>query len=125
MNTITKADCTYFDGCSAPICPMDADSVEYCAWFPDEEICRKADVPDWVRRQKKTAKKVDYDFERGCFTMRMLERKCMIKAGTTGVDPNKGDPHDLEDEWLENHPTLIITDAQREARVKNAAVLRE
>ena len=47
-------DCKYFDGCSAPMCPHDPE-VAKTQWFPDEDICRLADVPDWVRRQKKIA----------------------------------------------------------------------
>ena len=123
MNTITKADCTYFDGCSAPICPIDAESVEYCAWFPDEEICRKIGGPEWVLRQKKIARKADYSFERGCFTVRMLAQKCRMPAN--GLNPNNGEPHDLEDEWIENHPVFVATDAMREAGAKLAALQRK
>jgi hypothetical protein len=40
-------DCKYFDGCSAPLCPKD-EGIADRTWFPDEDICRLADVPGWV-----------------------------------------------------------------------------
>jgi hypothetical protein len=99
-----KKDCNYFEGCSAPICPKDESSMKHCAWFPDEEICRKRDVPEWVKRQKRIARKINYDFNRGCFTVNMLKRKAQITAKMRGVDPSAGRPHDLEKGWLKVHP---------------------
>lgn len=99
-----KNDCGHFDYCSASICPEDPSSLEHCAWFPDEEICRKRHVPEWVKRQKRIARKLNYDFERGCFTKRMLERKAKITSKLHGVDPEKGHPHDQEEKWLKHHP---------------------
>ena len=48
--------CKYFDGCSAPLCPRD-EGIADRAWFSDEDICRLADVPEWVRRQRKISRK--------------------------------------------------------------------
>jgi hypothetical protein len=59
-------DCKYFDGCSAPLCPRDEGMADR-AWFPDEDICRLADVPAWVKRQRKIAK-MGLPFEAGYFT---------------------------------------------------------
>jgi hypothetical protein len=80
---------------------MDRESLEHCVWFPGEEICKTVPSPDWVKRQRKLAKKLTFDS--GCFTVRMLERKCIVTAGTKGVDPGKGHPLDLEEKWLEKH----------------------
>ncbi len=99
-----KSECRYFDGCNAPLCPIDEGSIKHCAWFPDEEICRKRDVPEWVKRQKRIAKKVNYDFERGCFTVNMLMRKAQITSKMYGVDPGKGPAHSQEERWLKYHP---------------------
>ncbi|MDR1896357.1 MAG: hypothetical protein LBR10_06165 [Prevotellaceae bacterium] len=52
----TNKDCRYFDGCSAPLCPRDKGAAG-CTWFPDEDICRLVDVPDWVKRQRKIFRK--------------------------------------------------------------------
>ena len=49
-------DCTN-DGCSAPICPLDKDSLKNGIWYPDEPICTSKDRPDWVTIQKRIAKK--------------------------------------------------------------------
>ena len=116
-----KESCKHFDGCSAPICPVDPGSVENCAWFPDEDVCQLiVGVPDWIRRQRRIAKK-GYGFKRGCFTVRMLDRKCRLPSN--GVDPARGDPIDLEAAWIEKHPVLIATEAQRNARAKAAVLL--
>ena len=114
-----RNDCRYFDGCSAPLCPLDESSVSHAAWFPDEEICRLADSPEWVSRQKKISKKLT--FESGCFTVRMLERKCRFTSGQLGVDPAKGNPHNLEDAWLKEHPTYVPSEKQAEHSKKIAS----
>jgi hypothetical protein len=49
-------ECKYFDGCSAPLCPQD-EGVADRTWFSDEDICRLADVPGWVKRQRKVSRK--------------------------------------------------------------------
>jgi hypothetical protein len=70
-------DCKYFDGCSAPLCPRDS-GQEKTAWFPDEDICRLADVPDWVKRQRKVSRKAA---QGGYFTLAMLTHDCRITKG--------------------------------------------
>ena len=115
-----KDSCTHFDECSAPICPIDSESIKNCAWFPDEDVCQLiVGVPDWIRRQRRIAKK-GYGVERGCFTVRMLERKCRLPGN--GVNPNDGEPHELEDEWIKNHPVLVISESQRAAGAKVGAL---
>jgi hypothetical protein len=91
--------------------------MKNCAWFPDEEICRKKEIPEWIRRQRKIAKKVKGGFDAGCFTKRMLELECMITAGLKGVDPDKGPPKDQEESWLKKHPPLSAE--YRENKRKN------
>jgi len=98
---------------------LDESSVSHAAWFPDEEICRLADSPEWVSRQKKISKKLT--FESGCFTVRMLERKCRFTSGQLGVDPAKGNPHNLEDAWLKEHPTYVPSEKQAEHSKKIAS----
>jgi hypothetical protein len=103
-------DCRYFDGCSAPLCPKDARSAN-CSWFPDEDICRLSDVPDWVKRQKKVSRKAA---QGGYFTIAMLKHDCRISKGIKGVNPDGTDKERADDEaaWLKSHPA--ITDDDRE-----------
>jgi hypothetical protein len=103
-------DCKYFDGCSAPLCPKD-EWVADRTWFPDEDICRLADVPDWVKRQKKISRKAAQD---GYFTLAMLKQDCRISKGIKGVDPDGTDRERAADEvaWFKAHP--VITAEMRE-----------
>lgn len=113
-----KSECKYFEECSAPLCPEDGSSLENGCWFPDEEICRKGSPPEFVRRQKRIAKKLDFDA--GCFTKKMLEQKCKITSALKGIDPDKGCPHDLEDAWLKKHPAFIASEKMIQQSKKNA-----
>jgi hypothetical protein len=114
-------DCKYFDGCSAPLCPKD-EGVADRTWFPDEDICRLADVPAWVKRQHKVAKTAtpgEY------FTLAMLKHDCRIPKGMKGIDPDGTDEERAAGEaaWFKAHP--VITEAEREKKrsvaVKNLA----
>jgi hypothetical protein len=71
-------DCKYFDGCSAPLCPKYEDLADL-SWFPDEDICRLTDVPEWVKRQQKIAR-MGLPFEAEYFTVAMLEHPCRITS---------------------------------------------
>jgi hypothetical protein len=103
-------DCRYFDGCSAPLCPRD-EGVAERTWFPDEDICRLADVPDWVKRQRKVSRKAAMG---GYFTLAMLKQDCRIVQGMKGIDPNGTDRERERDEaaWFVTHP--VITAEERE-----------
>jgi hypothetical protein len=97
-------DCKYFDGCSAPLCPKD-EGVADRTWFADEDICRLADVPAWVKRQRKISKKAAMG---GYFTLAMLNRDCHISKGIKGIDPDGTDKERAAGEaaWLKNHPVI-------------------
>ena len=50
--------CSMYEGCSAPICPMDKQSLELAIWMPDEPICGKRGLKvKWLRIQKRIARK--------------------------------------------------------------------
>jgi hypothetical protein len=70
-------DCKYFDGCSAPLCPRD-EGIAARTWFADEDICRLADVPEWITRQRKVSRKAVLG---GYFTLAMLRHDCRISKG--------------------------------------------
>jgi hypothetical protein len=103
-------DCKYFDGCSAPVCPKDP-GQEKTAWFPDEDVCRLSDVPDWVKRQRKISRKAA---QGGYFTHAMLKQDCRIAQGIKGIDPDGTDKEREKDEatWFKAHPAF--TEEQRE-----------
>jgi hypothetical protein len=103
-------DCKYFDGCSAPLCPKD-EGVADRTWFSDEDICRLADIPEWVRRQRKISRKAVLG---GYFTLAMLKHDCRISKGMKGIDPDGTDKERAAEEaaWFTAHP--VITEEERE-----------
>jgi hypothetical protein len=75
-------------------------------WYPDEEICRKRkDLPDWVRQQRKIAKKAKPENFWHYFTLEMLKVRFRVTSSVKGLDPNL----DLEKEkrqlkaWHKKH----------------------
>jgi hypothetical protein len=115
-------DCKYFDGCSAPLCPKD-EGIADCAWFPDEDICRLADVSEWVKRQRKVSKKAAMG---GYFTLAMLNHDCRITQGMKGIDPDGTDEKRAADEtaWFKAHPliTAELREKSRAMMLKNKAL---
>jgi hypothetical protein len=116
-------DCKYFDDCSAPLCPRD-EGVADRTWFPDEDICRLKDVPEWVKRQRKVSRKAA---EGGYFTLAMLRHDCRIAQGIKGVDPDGTDRERAADEaaWFVKHPAITAEEREKlKARgEKNKGVL--
>jgi hypothetical protein len=109
-------DCKYFDGCSAPLCPKD-EGVADRTWFADEDICRLADVPEWVKRQKKVSRKAALGSSpSGYFTRAMLKHDCQIRTGMKGIDPDGTDKERAacEAAWFKAHP--VMTAEIREKR---------
>jgi hypothetical protein len=104
-------DCKYFDGCSAPLCPKD-EGVEDRTWFPDEDRCRLADVPEWVKRQRKVSRKAAPG---GYFTLAMLRHDCRIAQGMKGVDPDGTDREREKDEaaWFKAHPAITAEEREK------------
>lgn len=108
--------CRYFDECSAPICPEDPASLKSCAWFPDEEVCRRQDhasIP-MVKAQKRIARATGKDIERGCFTVEMLARVTTIGRGIRGLDPETPVTRERVTKWLSGFKgRKALTDEQR------------
>ena len=74
-----------------------------------------ADVPEWVRRQRKIAK-MGLPFETGYFTRAMLDHPCRLVRGIKGIDPDGTDKERASDEaaWFTAHP--VMTAEMREKR---------
>jgi hypothetical protein len=122
---MSAADCRYFDTCSAPLCPMDLKSLQLCAWFADEDVCRRADYTrlHWVRRQKKIASITSKDPARGCFSHAMLCQDCRLTRRLRGLDPSVGEINELRvHRWILEHPK--ITEEYRAALAARAANMR-
>jgi hypothetical protein len=101
-------DCKYFESCSAPLCPKDEGTADR-TWFPDEDICRLADVPGWVKRQKKISRKAALGSSPGgYFTLAMLKQDCRIRKGMKGIDPDGTDKERAvcEAAWFKAHPVM-------------------
>ena len=89
-------NCKFYGSCSAPLCPMlsDEQNTNYI-WYPDEDICRKRKgLPDWIRQQRKIAKKAKPENYRYYFTLEMLKVRFRVTRSAKGLDPNM----DLEKE---------------------------
>jgi len=99
---ITKPeDCPSYESCSAPICPLN--SPEKYIWYPDEEVCRSTlqSNVDWIRTQKKIAKRAKDNTK--YFTFQMLNLNRTIMTGVAGLDPDKEEAPQLK-RWLDRHP---------------------
>lgn len=84
-----KIKCPQFEGCSAPLCPMQENSLKHGIWYPDEDICgaKKFQAKTLIKKQKLVAKasaSVDK-----FFTAQMLETVKQIRKGIEGIDPDQ------------------------------------
>ena len=93
--------CRHFDYCSASLCPLDSEPLKTGIWYSDEEVCRLKSVPNWVKIQKKIAKKTKD--KNTYYTYEMLNRNCKVGTGMTGLNPDKSEELQLI-AWLEKHP---------------------
>ena len=123
MNKVGKIrsdQCRHFDSCSASLCPLDPEHLKAVIWYPDEEICQLKSVPNWVKSQKKIAKKTKD--KNTYYTYEMLNRNCRVGRGMTGLNPDE--PQELQlIAWHNSHPQKkVISEKQKkilvEARIK-------
>lgn len=106
-------NCSKYESCSAPICPMFSGFKE-AIWYADEEICQNKELfPDKpVLDSQNKIKRRDRSKET-YYTYDMLNRSCIIKGGITGIDPDK-DEEPQVNSWLKAHP--VPSDDQVKAR---------
>ena len=106
-----KTNCQKYDGCSAPICPLDKSSITDGVWYADEEICqlRKFQQLPWIKKQKlvvKAGASVDK-----YFTVEMLLAKKQIRKGVEGINPDQ--PLELakraEKKWMGIKVKRVVT----------------
>lgn len=85
MEEFHRHECRYFDTCSAPLCPLDPETLSIGAWFADEEICVLNKDLEWIRTQRKIQRK-QVPFSAGAFTVSMLETGPKATAALRGVE---------------------------------------
>ena len=98
--------CKHFNSCSANLCPL-FPSIEdsVLPWYPDEEICKLHRAPEWVKRQRRIAKRTLPEDVNRFYTVQMLKHRCRIGKGVKGLKPEQaGTSRDTrrraEAEWI-------------------------
>ena len=107
-----EKECKRWDGCNASLCPLYGGDV----WYPlEDEICKSREHGnvDWVRKQRMINRKTidSYSY----YTIRMLQRNCVVSRGIMGLNPDisldavEGE----ENKWLKKHPEKKIISAEK------------
>lgn len=113
-----KSDCPNFEGCSASLCPL-APNLKDLIWYPQEEICHRRNVPDWVRKQRAIVK-VRAPSDR-YFTVDMLEALKQVRKGIEGINPDQPleQAKEAERKWIARHKAtrVIANQAEKPSRV--------
>lgn len=106
--------CKFYTLCEAPFCPLAASSFKGI-WYPGEDICRSRIYGNlsWIQAQRKLVRAA----ADGYFTMEMLDRDCILKAGIRGLDPDKEEKPQLQ-EWLRKHPRKRQVTTEERAELK-------
>jgi len=121
---MSTPECSYFNECSAPLCPLDEASLANCAWFPDEETCRRRDLAvGWIARQRKIARVVGGDPSRGCFTLEMIARNFRVTSALRGLDPDKEITPDRVKAWLAAHSAVAPYSEERKQKAREFAAM--
>ena len=87
MATMNKDQCHLFETCEAPLCPLQANTVENGVWYADEEICRtrKHHSLQWIKKQKRIVR-LGLTSDIGYFTVEMLNAIQRVTRNTKGAD---------------------------------------
>jgi hypothetical protein len=88
-----RKKCRHLEECSAPLCPMLSDEEnKKRLWYPGEEICRRRkDLPEWVKQQRKVAKKIKPENKPNYFTLDMFMAQSRVTRGLMGLGSDQGD----------------------------------
>jgi len=105
---VSAHKCKYFNRCSAPLCPLDENSLQNGVWYPDEEICRLREFQGlrWVQNQRELKKRgVPVD---GYFTAAMLDNEIIFHPDIRGIDPDRKDEEKQIKRWLERYVRRVV-----------------
>ena len=110
-------NCRYFNRCEAPICPLNK-NVKSAVWYPDEGICKLYRNRQYIKTQKKIAKKTR---NRDTFyTFDMLNKNIRVTSAIDGLNPDK-DIEEQVERWNKAHPE--ITEEELKALSERAKVV--
>lgn len=111
---MNKEQCTIFDICEAPLCPMFPDDLQAAIWYADEPVCTSVNQRrglHWAKIQRRLAKfKLSYDI--GYFTVAMLETANRVTRATKGINPNTKDSAETwiaQKQKTRQHPSPTTT----------------
>jgi hypothetical protein len=92
-------------------------------WYPDEGICRKRNnLPDWIRQQRKIAKKAKPENYWYYFTLEMLKVRFRVTSSVKGLDPDNLNEEAQLRAWRKRNKgskKKKITEKQREQKRRN------
>ena len=81
-----KNRCKYSIECNAPLCPLFKDEVNSSFfWQPTQDVCRKKDVPDWVKRQREIVRNIRPINSKTYFHISMLDDDLEINSKVKGL----------------------------------------
>ena len=83
-------DCSIFQRCSAPVCPLRISGGEI--FYANEDICSKRGIQaehKLLRTQKKLAKYTKRNPNIGYFDVQMLNKIRRVTPKTVGCDPDR------------------------------------
>ena len=89
--------CLYFESCTAPLCPLQKDTLKHAIWFPDEEICwddKYRSLP-WIEKQKAIVK-AGLAVTAGYFMVESLAALVKVTKATKGLNPDKTVKDDVD-----------------------------
>ena len=112
-----RNNCKYYDGCSAPLCPI----------LSDEENKKYKNLPDWIKQQRKVAKKASPDNFWFYFTLDMLRVRFRVTKSVKGLDPDKKESPQLE-QWFKRNKGIKkrkLSNEQKKQKREQLAEARE
>lgn len=113
---MNEEQCSLFEGCDAPLCPLQENTLESGLWYADEGICRarKFQSLPWIKKQKRIAK-LGLTPDDGFFTVRMLTAIQVVTKNLRGADP---DDFQSEAKWLKQRAEKRATVSQKRGNRK-------
>lgn len=110
--TVPIKPCPRAQNCSAPLCPLDIESLENGMWFSTEEICKFQEVNkiQFVKTQRKIAKRTKNKNPDnvGFFTYKMLNRNIRVYSSIKGLNPDSQEETQFQriERWSKKHPPI-------------------
>ena len=109
--------CRKFEGCSAPLCPLQKSSIEKGIWYTDEEICAARNFQSSVLiKKQKLVIKAGASSEK-YFTAEMLEATRQVRKGIEGIDPDLPleKASELEVKWVAEKGKRVVAEQVRKS----------